>query len=166
MPWLKYLRAGILMSVMAVTSLVAAPLDFSLPDLDGREVSLSDFRGKWVLVNFWATWCPPCLEELPELESFHSKHKDAGAMVLGINMEDIAPGELREFVDEQFLSYPILLASPSMTGVLGPVSGLPTSYLVDPGGEVVAQQAGPVTERAIVKFIADFERRQSKEMRQ
>jgi len=156
----------ILAATIPTTSVTAAPLDFSLPDLEGREVSLSDFRGKWVLVNFWATWCPPCLEELPELESFHSRHKDAGAVVLGVNMEDIKPADLRVFVDQQFISYPILRANPAMSGVLGPVSGLPTSYLVAPDGQVVAQQAGPVTEQAIVKFIADFERRQSKDMHQ
>ena len=76
-------------------------------------------------------------------------------------MEDIGLDDLRRFGDEQFLSYPILRGSPLMPGVLGPVSGLPTSYLVDPGGEVVARQMGPVTERAITRFIADFESRQA-----
>ncbi|MES9935022.1 MAG: TlpA disulfide reductase family protein, partial [Sedimenticola sp.] len=56
--------------------LFAEPADFSLPDLDGRTVKLSEFRGKWVVVNYWATWCPPCVEEMPELELFHSQNKD------------------------------------------------------------------------------------------
>ena len=80
-------------------------VDFAVPDLDGRIHRLSDYRGKWVLVNYWATWCPPCREELPELEVFHDNHKDRDAVVLGLDMEDIDKERLREFVEEQFLSY-------------------------------------------------------------
>ena len=162
MRWLKHLYGAVLI-LAAATVQTAEPLDLGLPDMEGREVRLSDFRGQWVLVNYWATWCPPCLKELPELEAFFQSHKDKGAVVLGINMEDIAVDRLREFVEEQFLSYPILRGSSAMPGVLGPVSGLPTSYLVSPEGKVVAQQAGPVTERAIAKFIADYDTRHHKE---
>jgi len=157
---LKFLLAGIVLT--AVTTASAEPVDFSLESLDGDEIRLSDFRGRWVLVNYWATWCPPCLEELPELESFYNRHKDRNAVVLGVNMEDIGLDSLRGFVEEQFLSYPILRGAAVMSGVLGPVSGLPTSYLVSPGGEVVAQQMGPVTEEAITTFIANYEARNEK----
>ena len=161
-------------SIVCITALLSSvspvqaseAVDFGLPDLEGREVRLSDYRGKWVLVNYWATWCPPCLEELAELESFFDRHREAGrAVVLGVNMEDIGLENLREFVDEQFLSYPILRGSPLMPGVLGPISGLPTSYLVSPEGVVVAEQMGPVTERAISKFIVNYEARHDAEER-
>ena len=157
---LKFLLAGLVLAAVSTAS--AEPVDFSLESLDGDEVRLSDFRGRWVLVNYWATWCPPCLEELPELESFYNRHKDRNAVVLGVNMEDIGLDSLRGFVEEQFLSYPILRGTAVMSGVLGPVSGLPTSYLVSPGGEVVAQQMGPVTEEAITTFIANYEARDEK----
>jgi peroxiredoxin len=152
--------AGLVLA--AVSTATAEPVDFALEDLDGDEVRLSDFRGRWVLVNYWATWCPPCLEELPELESFYNRHKDRNAVVLGVNMEDIGLDSLRGFVEEQFLSYPVLRGTAVMSGVLGPVSGLPTSYLVSPGGEVVAQQMGPVTEDAITTFIVNYEAREEK----
>ena len=74
--------------------------DFTLPDIDGRAHSLSDYRGKWVLVNYWATWCPPCLEELPELEVFHT-NAEGKAVVLGVNMEEIDEPQLRAFVEQQ-----------------------------------------------------------------
>ena len=151
--------AGVAMAAASATR--AEPVDFMLPDLNGAEVRLSDYRGRWVLVNFWATWCPPCLEELPELESFYSRRKDRGAVVLGVNTEDISLDRLKRFVEEQFLSYPILRGSAAMEGLLGPISGLPTSYLVNPGGEVVAQQAGPVTEEGITAFIDDYEARRA-----
>lgn len=148
------------LAVFTTTACAADPVDFSMNDLKGQPVKLSDYRGQWVLVNYWATWCPPCLEELPELESFYNKHKDRNAMVLGVNMEDISLENLIVFVEEQFLSYPVLRGTSTMPGVLGPVSGLPTSYLVSPSGEVVAQQMGPVTEAAITTFIADYEARE------
>lgn len=145
-------------AVLLTTSAYAQPPDFTLPDLKGQSHSLSQYRGKWVLVNYWATWCPPCLEELPELEVFHSR--SAGkAVVLGVNMEAIAEEELQSFVEDQFLSFPVLVASerPRRAQLVGPVEGLPTSYLVAPSGEVVARQVGRITAEAIDGFIARYE---------
>lgn len=133
--------------------------DFTLPDLDGKQHSLSDYAGKWVLVNYWATWCPPCLEELPELEIFHTQ-SDGKAVVLGVNMEDIDKKALKNFVDDQFLSFPILIASTQLPANqrLGNIPGLPTSYLVSPQGKIVARQVGPVTLDAIRGFIERYEK--------
>ncbi|MEJ2619476.1 MAG: TlpA disulfide reductase family protein [Candidatus Thiodiazotropha sp.] len=134
---------------------VADPVNFELPGLDGKNYRLSDYRGKWVLVNYWATWCPPCREELPELEVFHNNHKDKDAVVLGVAMERIDPNRLKNFVDEQFLSYPILLTKPAARTELGRVPGLPTSFLVNPNGELVARQVGPVTLQDLETFIKE-----------
>jgi len=134
-------------------TLLAEPVDFELPGLDGKIYRLSDYRGKWVLVNYWATWCPPCREELPELEVFHSNHKDKDAVVLGVAMERIKKERLQKFVDEQFLSYPILMMEPAASTELGRVPGLPTSYLINPQGELVARQVGPVTLQDLEAFI-------------
>ncbi len=94
---------------MGSFSAVADPVDFELPGLDGKTYRLADFRGKWVLVNYWATWCPPCREELPELEIFYNNHKDDDAVVIGVAMESIKLERLQKFVDKQFLSFPILI---------------------------------------------------------
>ncbi len=134
-------------------SLLAEPVDFELPGLDGKIYRLSDYRGKWVLVNYWATWCPPCREELPELEVFHANHKDRDAVVLGVAMERIKKERLEKFVDEQFLSYPILMMEPAASTELGRVPGLPTSYLINPQGELVARQVGPITMQDLEAFI-------------
>lgn len=133
--------------------------DFTLSDLHGKSHSLSDYRGKWVLVNYWATWCPPCLEELPELEIFHSK-SEGKAVVLGVNMEDISKADLQAFVEDQFLSFPILPAGAVIPDEqrLGNIPGLPTSYLVSPAGKVVAYQPGPITMQAIRRFIQRYEK--------
>lgn len=142
------------MSTGAVASEVR---DFSYPDLQGKTRHLSDYRDKWVVVNYWATWCIPCVKELPELEMFHNSHKDELAVVLGVNMEGIKTDKLRRFVEDQFISFPILIAGDDTTQLLGKVPGLPTSYLVSPGGEVVARQVGPIDAASIEKFIRDSE---------
>lgn len=157
LPAARRLSLTVLLFLMA--AFAHAARDFTLPDLDGQPHSLSDYRGQWVLVNYWATWCPPCLEELPELEVFHSA-AEGHAVVLGVNMERIEKPRLRAFVDDQFLSFPILVASerPPRSQLVGPVEGLPTSYLVAPSGEVVARQVGQVTAAGLRDFIERYER--------
>jgi len=141
--------------LLALGSARAAPVDFSLPTLDGGKLSLSQFRGKWVVINFWATWCPPCREEIPDLEDFYRAHKDKDAVVLGINFEDVKKSQLKAFVDEFFISYPILLdpdQEPPLPGM--DLSGLPTTYIVSPEGELVARQVGGITRKVIEDYIA------------
>lgn len=150
-----------MMRVLALCSLMlwstlcaAASVDFTLEGVDGRKYSLSDYRGKWVVVNYWATWCPPCLEEIPELVHFHEQHKDKDAVVLGVNMEDIDRETLTAFIDEQFITYPILLQKPGMQAV-GPIPGLPTTYLVSPEGEVAGRKLGGITAEDIESYIQE-----------
>ena len=146
------------LAVFCDSALATDDADFTLPDLGGQLHSLSDYRGKWVLVNYWATWCPPCLEELPELEAFHTE--SAGkAVVLGVNMESIGHAELQGFVADRSLTFPILVAGARPDGdqLLGPVDGMPTSYLVTPQGKIVARQVGQVTAEAIGGFIDRYE---------
>ena len=157
------LRPLVLFAVAVLSVLPAFAADkaeFQAPDIDGRMHSLSDYQGKWVLVNYWATWCPPCLEELPELEVFHTT-SEGRAVVLGVNMEDIDGKSLRAFLDDQFLSFPILTVggSPGREQMIGGIPGLPTSFLVNPEGEVVAQQVGPVTAEGLRGFIEKYEKK-------
>ncbi len=154
MPHLKSPAYLLLLGLLlCAQTILAEPVDFELKGLDGKTYRLSDYRGKWVLVNYWATWCPPCREELPELEVFHNNHKEKDAVVLGVAMERIDPPRLKAFVDEQFLSYPILMTEPAARTELGRIPGLPTSFLVNPKGEPVARQVGPVTVEDLEAFI-------------
>lgn len=145
-----------LLGLVAASAVFAAPVDFELPDLDGKQRRLSEFRGKWVLVNYWATWCPPCLEELPELEVFHIEHQHKDAVVIGVNLEDIDLDRLKAFVENQFLSFPILREKPGPRTALGAVPALPTSYLVSPEGELVARQVGKLDGEMIERYIEGF----------
>jgi peroxiredoxin len=156
---LRWPRGGMALLLLAwVVAASAQPVDFRLPDIDGQWHRLSDYRGQWVVVNYWATWCPPCLRELPELEAFH-RASVGDAVVLGVNMERIGEAALRAFVDDQSLSFPILVAGagPERSRLVGAVDGLPTTYLVSPSGEPVARQVGEVTAEALHRFIRQFE---------
>lgn len=149
----------ILMSllVLAVPACASDTVDFTLPDLNGKSRKLSEFRGKWVVVNYWATWCPPCLDEIPELVNFHEAHKDKNALVIGVDFEEISLPELKTFVEDYFMSYPILQMNPAPKSELGVISGLPTTFLVSPDGKLVAKQTGPVTAKMIKEFIDEYD---------
>ncbi|MCF6353658.1 MAG: TlpA family protein disulfide reductase [Candidatus Polarisedimenticolaceae bacterium] len=127
-----------------------------LTDLQGVEHSLADYRGKWVIVNYWATWCPPCLEEIPELVQLHNEHKEQDAVVWGVNREDIPLADLKTFVAKQQISYPIFQVSADSSSPLGPVLGIPTTYLVSPEGEVVARHVGLVTVQKLEAFLQQY----------
>jgi thiol-disulfide isomerase/thioredoxin len=141
------------MFVLASGVALAEPVDYSLPDLNGKSHSLADYRGKWVIVNYWATWCPPCQEEIPDLVDFHDRHKDGDAVVIGINFEDIDQKQLETFVDSFLISYPVLRSAPLASTPLGPVPGLPTTYIIAPDGSPVARQVGPVTAKQLDEYI-------------
>jgi thiol-disulfide isomerase/thioredoxin len=153
--FLNRLLFGLLFVSLLVFSFSAQaePAEFTLLDMKDKQHKLSDYRGKWVVVNYWATWCPPCLTEIPELVDFHEDHKDKDAVVLGVNFEDIGIEGLKRFSEEYFMNYPVLRTKPGASSALGVIPGLPTTYLVSPEGEVVARQVGPVTAKLIAEFI-------------
>jgi thiol-disulfide isomerase/thioredoxin len=139
----------------SVSAIAAAPTaDFSLKDIHGKQHHLADYRGKWVVVNYWATWCPPCLDEIPELIDFHEKHKGKDAVVLGINYEeDIDVTYLRKFVEEYLISYPVLRGNPDGPAPLGQIYGLPSTFIISPEGEVVSRRVGGITQAQLEQFL-------------
>ena len=147
----------LLLVALSIFSFSAVAVDMSLTDLDGKQVKLSDYKGKWVLVNYWATWCPPCREEMPELQAFHDAHAKTDAVVLGLNTEVISDDEVKEFLDSYFIDYPNFKVGPVSETELGRIPGLPTTFLLSPGGDVVARQVGGVTREMIEKFIKKWE---------
>ncbi len=155
------MRALILvLTLLAALPAVAEKVDFTLKDLDGKSVSLSDFRGKWVIVNYWATWCPPCLEEIPDLVELYEENRDT-IVVLGVDYEEVNMEYLEEFVETHMMSYPVMQMEPKPVTELGPVLGLPTTYIISPEGERVARQEGPITREAIEKYIARKEKQRA-----
>jgi thiol-disulfide isomerase/thioredoxin len=147
--------AALLMALMFSATIGSAdPVrEFSLPDLDGRQHTLAPYRGKWVIINYWATDCPPCLKEIPELERFHNRHKDSNAVVLGVNYEDIKPSWLRDFIASVGMTYPVLRTEPGSVTPFGAIKILPTTVIISPQGELIGAQVGAVTEKMLEDYI-------------
>ncbi len=123
-----------------------------LTDLHGQAVSLADYQGQFVLVNNWATWCPPCRAELPVLEAFYQEHRDQGFALIAIEAGD-PPELVREFADHYRLTFPVWL-DPENQALRGFANNaLPSSYLIDPDGQVVLGWSGAVTRAALERYV-------------
>ncbi len=126
--------------------------DITLRDLNGKSHTLSDYRGKWLVINFWATWCPPCLEEMPDLVMLYDQRK-ANLMVIGIAQDYQSEKQVRDFIDDMLVSYPIVLSNAKIKGQFGKIELLPTSLLYNPNGELVLTKRGAITRRQIEQII-------------
>jgi len=128
------------------------PVDFGLPSLGGGEVRLSDFRGQWVVVNYWATWCAPCRKEIPDLAKMNDERKDI--TVLGLAYEELEDADFVAFLEDYEVNYPILkvdvYAPPEPFGA--PVA-LPTTIILNKQGRSVKAFIGPVTRETIEQYI-------------
>jgi peroxiredoxin len=116
--------------------------DFTLVTLEGRSVQLREFRGKLVLLNFWATWCAPCLHEMPSMERLYQTFKSTEFVLLAVSMDRQGEGVARPFVENLKLSFPVLLDTTSEVGRQYGVRGLPTSYVIDPDGLLIGAVIG------------------------
>lgn len=144
--------AGVGALVCALSAPLAFAADFTLRDMAGKTHALSDYRGKWVIVNYWATWCPPCLEEIPDLIGLHEQGKNV--VVIGVALDYENPAQVSKFVDDNLMSYPIVLGTEQVTRQIGPASVLPTTFIYDPAGKLVKTRRGLVTRKYLEKVMA------------
>jgi peroxiredoxin len=126
-------------------------LDFALSDMKGGKWSMQDLRGKVVLVNFWATWCPPCRREMPDMEGLYQRFGPRGLVILAISDEDSA--KVQPFIAEHKYSYPILLDPGRTVNKLFGVEGIPKSFLYGRDGKLVAQAIDRRTERQFLEML-------------
>lgn len=133
----------------------AAP-DFELTTLDGKPVKLSDYQGKKVILNFWATWCPPCRAEMPHMQNyFEEQAEEANAEILAVNLttKDHGLEKIKSFVEEYELTFPIPMDEDDEVGSVYQVISYPTSYMIDTAGRVQNKIVGPMDEKMIEEFV-------------
>ncbi len=128
-------------------------VNFTLTDLQGKTWTLRDLKGKVVLVNFWATWCPPCRKEMPDLDALYNRFKDQGFVILAIS-EDEETAKVGPYIAEHKISYPILLDPGSKVNNLFQVEGIPKSFVYDREGKLVVQSIDMRTQRQFLEMLA------------
>jgi thiol-disulfide isomerase/thioredoxin len=126
---------------------------FLLKDTAGVQHQLSHYKGKWVLVNYWATWCPPCLEEVPDLVNLYDQRKDKDLMVLGVAFDYQDKNEVLQYVDDMLMSYPIVLGDSAVTAQIGSAEVLPTTFIYNPLGQLIKIKRGLISKQYLEKII-------------
>ncbi len=126
--------------------------DFTLADLQGKKWELKDLKGKVVLVNFWATWCPPCRKEMPDLEALYNQFRDKGFVVLAISDEEL--DKVQPFIQQKAISYPVLLDPGDKVNKEFAVEGIPKSFVYDREGKMVAQSVDMRTRQQFLEMLS------------
>jgi peroxiredoxin len=126
--------------------------DFSLQDIDGHPLQLASYRGKVVLLNFWATWCTPCRAEIPNFVQFQNSYGPQGFQILGISMDD-GPQPVRAFYQQFKINYPVAVGTDTVAQSYGGVLGLPVSFLIGRDGKIAAKYVGAVQLPALEQEI-------------
>ena len=150
---LPFFAALMLLSATRATAAVPMP-EFSLPSaVDGKMVSSRDFKGKVLLVTFFATWCPPCMQEVPTLIELHRDLDPGGFSVLALSVDEGGPGIVAKLVERRKINYPVLMADRSVADEFGGIAGIPTSFLVNRQGHVVKRYPGYVVHTILQRDI-------------
>jgi cytochrome c biogenesis protein CcmG/thiol:disulfide interchange protein DsbE len=140
--------------------------EFALKDADGRSVTLADYKGKVVLLNFWATWCGPCKIEIPWFVDFEQKYKDRGFAVLGVAMDEEGWEVVKPYIAKNKVNYRILMGNDSTAQMYGGVESLPTTFVIDAGGRIASTHVGLVSkseyENEIVELLNSAKRTDSR----
>ncbi len=119
--------------------------EFSLKDLSGKNVRLSDYKGKVVLVNFWASWCPPCKMEIPGFQKVYAAYKDRGFTIVGISTDDVS----QSFIKDMGMTYPVVMADDKVIIDYGNIYSIPTSFLVGRDGRIIKKVMGMYFESSL-----------------
>jgi peroxiredoxin len=158
-PWMLHPRAA----SKPATSKSAAPdaahksegtanLNLTLKDMNGKAVTLADYKGKVILLNVWATWCGPCETEIPELVETYAQYKDQGVVVLGVSLDDTAE-MLREYAPKKRMNYPLLLMQDDFDEAYGPIIGVPITFFIGRDGTIARRHFGPVSKEQVDQEI-------------
>jgi peroxiredoxin len=121
--------------------------EWNLKDLDGKDIKLSDFKGKVVILDFWATWCGPCKLEIPGFVSLQKEYADRGLMVIGISLDEGDPKLVKSFAKRMAMNYPVLLGNNKITSDYGGIEAIPTTLIIDQRGMIIGKHVGYVEKQ-------------------
>lgn len=121
-----------------------------ITDSNNHPIYLSEYKDKWMVINYWATWCKPCLVELPELNEFHAKYSDKVA-VLGVSFDGLINTDIKRFADKLHLTFPMLSSFPNKKFGIEEIPSLPTTFIIDPQGKLSKILYGPQTQENLLK---------------
>ena len=119
----------------------AAP-DWQLRDVNGKPVNLAEFKGRLVVLNFWATWCPPCRQEIPGFVALQRKYQDKGLVIIGVSLDQRGPGVVKPFIGRFGVNYPVVMGNEQIVSDYGGVEAIPTTFIIDRQGKVVTVHQG------------------------
>ena len=144
-----------LLGLLWVNSLLAGQsATWVMKDMTGKPHQLSLYKGKWLVVNYWAPWCPPCLEEMPELVAFYDEHKQQNVMVIGVAVQYESEKSVRDFAEDMLISYPIILGDAQKKPVPQP-EVLPTTYIYHPDGRLYKVKRGAVSKHWLEQLLKE-----------
>jgi thiol-disulfide isomerase/thioredoxin len=142
-----WVRRVVLASALAALGGAIDALAFNLTDTQGKRQRLADFKGRWVVVNFWATWCVPCIQEIPEIAAFHREREAVVVIGVALDAEDAA--KTKRFAAKVGHDYPLVLSNDAVEKQLGSVKALPTTRVYDPAGKMVYDRTGRVDRKLL-----------------
>ena len=131
------------------------PSNFVLNDLSGTQHSLAQYKGKWLIVNYWATWCPPCLEEIPELVALYDERSADDVMVIGVVFDYENVAEVKRYIDDMLIAYPVVLGDQAIVKQIGSAAVLPTTYIFNPQGTMIRAKRGIVSRHYLETIMLD-----------
>jgi cytochrome c biogenesis protein CcmG/thiol:disulfide interchange protein DsbE len=126
---------------------------FTLKSLDGKTLALSELKGKIVVVNFWATWCPPCRAEIPDFVEVYEQNRAKGLEIVGVSVDEMTPQQLRPFVDKNKMSYPVALVTDKILRDYGPISAIPTTFIIDKKGIIRHAEEGMMDKQTLTTLF-------------
>jgi cytochrome c biogenesis protein CcmG/thiol:disulfide interchange protein DsbE len=129
--------------------------DFTLPKTDGSEIKLSDYKGKIVLIDFWATWCPPCRRGIPDLIDIQKKYREK-LVIIGISLDTETKPDVIPFIKKYGINYPVVYGNMEVVQAYGNIQAIPTSFIVDQNGQIVDKHVGLVDKAAYLKKIEEL----------
>jgi len=129
---------------------------FTLKSLDGKTLSLADLKGKVVVVNFWATWCPPCREEIPDFVAFYNENRAKGLEIVGVSVDEKTAQQVKPFVDQNKMGYPVAMVTEKILRDYGPIQAIPTTFVIDKKGIVRYAQEGMLDKAALTAMFKKY----------